>query len=157
MGRVRVRWRGVGKVAAVLIAGLVALQVLPGLLKPPEAPPLAADVGLPRVSVPHEPAVEIHEPAQASKPPKVKPEPRRSNGLSAATAVIGTTPRRHKPRRREPRGDLFSHTERKSPAPPPPAPPPPPEPPPYVPPPAPEPPPNPPPPPTDGSVEFAPH
>jgi negative regulator of sigma E activity len=152
MGRVRVQWRSVGQVAAALAVGLAALQVLPELLKPPEAPPLAADVGLPRVPVPREQAVEIGAPRA-----KPQPKPRPSQGLSAATAVIGTAPRRHKPKRRDPSGDLLSHTERKSPDPPPPSPPPATQPPPYVPPAAPEPAPEPPPPPTDGSVEFAPH
>ena len=36
--------------ALVAVAALLALQLLPALLKPPEPPPLAADVGLPRVS-----------------------------------------------------------------------------------------------------------
>jgi hypothetical protein len=48
MGGVRVRWRSVGKVAALAAGGLIALQALPGLLRAPEPPPLAADVGLPR-------------------------------------------------------------------------------------------------------------
>lgn len=161
MGRVRVQWRSVAKVAAALAAGLAALQVLPALLKAPEAPPLASDVGLPRLHVPREPAVEIREPKRR---PKRQPKLRRSDDISAATATIGTTPQ-NRPRRRGRRGrrgELPSHTGRKSPAaPPPPAF----EPPPYVPPPepppapepAPAPAPQPTPPPTDGSVEFAPH
>src|SRR6478735_492685 len=49
MRGVRVRWAGAAKVAALAIAALVALQTLPELLKPPAPPPLAEDVGLPRV------------------------------------------------------------------------------------------------------------
>jgi len=159
----RVRWRSAGRVAAVAAVGLSALQVLPGLLKPPQAPPLAADVGLPRPVPAREPAVEIREP---EPDPRRAAPPRRAHGRSPATAVIGTTPRRRHPKRTPDRGrvDLPSHREKKSTERPDPAPAAP-EPPPYVPapqpPPAPEfvpvPAPEPAPPPTDGSVEFAPH
>lgn len=146
-----------GKGAVALAAGLVALQVLPGLLRPPQAPPLAADVGLPRVAGAERELV-IRE-AEPKPRPQPKPKPLRAHGLSAATAVIGTKPRRRVPKRRP--VESLSHTERKSPAPSQPVPTPAPEPPPYAPPPEPEPvpapAPDPPPPPSDGSVEFAPH
>src|ERR1044072_4332135 len=44
----RVRWGAAVKGAALIVAALLALQALPGLLKPPDPPPLPADVGLPR-------------------------------------------------------------------------------------------------------------
>lgn len=139
----RIRWRSVGKLAAALAVGVAALQLLPGLLTPPQAPPLAADVGLPQTPAPREPAVEIHAPRRT---PGGKPRPRPSHGVAAATAVIGTTPRRHQPKRRNGRVELPDPPAAPTPY----APPPPPEPPPA---PAPEPPP----PPDDGSLEFAPH
>src|SRR6476659_744087 len=46
----RVRWELVAKGAAVVVAGLVALQLVPALLKPPAPEPLPADVGLSRVA-----------------------------------------------------------------------------------------------------------
>src|SRR5919106_916856 len=47
----RVRWSAAAKGALLVGSGLLALFALPGLLKPPEPPPLPADVGLPRVAV----------------------------------------------------------------------------------------------------------
>ncbi len=166
-----------GKVVAVGIAGLAALQLLPDLLEPPGAPPLAADVGLPRVSA-REREIVIREtvgrPRRVDLLPDVREQvdnphlPQRSRGISPATAVIGTTPRRRQPVRKRAKRcghvRLLPACERKSarrPEPPTPTP----EPTPYVSPPppapapepAPAPAPEPPPPPGDGSVEFAPH
>jgi len=162
----------VAKVALAAAVGLLGLQALPALLRPPEAPPLAADVGLPRARA-DEAELVIRE---ADPRPRSRPRPRRSRGLSAATAVIGTTPRRHQPRQRDRGGKPHPNAGRKGPRrsrPIPPAPPPPPAPAPYEPPPqpppdppptlepvpapAPAPAPQPAPPPSDGSVEFAPH
>src|SRR5882724_1839293 len=50
MGRVRIRWRGVARAAAIVLVGLIALRLLPGFLRAPEPPPLAADVGLPKAT-----------------------------------------------------------------------------------------------------------
>ena len=50
MAGVRIRWRGVARVAAVVLVALIALRLLPGLLRAPEPPPLGADVGLPRAT-----------------------------------------------------------------------------------------------------------
>jgi len=47
----RVRWRAVAKGAAIALGGLLAVQLAPKLLKPPEPPPVPADVGLPHVAV----------------------------------------------------------------------------------------------------------
>jgi len=159
MGRVRIRWRGLAKVAVVALAGLAALQVLPALLAPPSPPPLASDVGLPRIPASQEPAVVIREP-RPEPPPKPRPRQRPSLSSAAGTAVIGTTPRRRHPDRGR-QGDSPSHTWSKPPQPPALAP----DPPPYVPPPAPEPvapvpvspAPEAAPAAGDGSVEFAPH
>src|SRR4029077_3917251 len=45
----RVRWQLAAKGAAVVVAVLLALQLVPSLLKPPAPEPLPADVGLPQV------------------------------------------------------------------------------------------------------------
>jgi hypothetical protein len=50
MAGVRIRWRGVARVAAIVLVALVALRLLPGLLRAPEPPPLAGDVGLPKAA-----------------------------------------------------------------------------------------------------------
>ena len=51
VGRVRIRWRASAKVAAVARRRPARrCRLLPALLKPPEPPPLDADVGLPRVA-----------------------------------------------------------------------------------------------------------
>ncbi|MGE0066747.1 MAG: hypothetical protein AB7T48_05275 [Solirubrobacterales bacterium] len=167
MGAIRVRWRGVGKVAGLAAAAVVGLNVLPGAFAAPQAPPLAPDVGLAGVAgTSGAPPVIVRE-AEAEPEParkrRPKPKPRPSRGVAPASAVIGTTPRRHElepeARRRCPNGDLASVCEPKSP--PAPAPPPPsPAPEPVVPAPPSEPVPVPAPPqpaPEDGSMEFAPH
>lgn len=46
----RIRWVGIAKGAVILAAVLLTLQVLPDLLRPPQPPPLEADVGLPRIT-----------------------------------------------------------------------------------------------------------
>jgi len=144
---VRVRWAGTWKVAAVAVGLLIAVQALPVLMRPPQPPPLAKDVGLPPVM----PA------AEESPPPNLRFEtdaerPKGTTGM-AATGVISSTPR---PRQRRERRQIV----RPSPAPQPPvSATPPAEPVPYEPPtppiapPAPAPPPA---PPGDGSEEFAP-
>ena len=50
VGTVRIHWQTVGKLAAAAAVALLGLQLLPGLLRAPEPPPLDADVGLPRVA-----------------------------------------------------------------------------------------------------------
>lgn len=45
----RFRWSAAAKGIVLAVAGLAALQVLPPLLRPAQAPPLPADVGLPPV------------------------------------------------------------------------------------------------------------
>lgn len=49
MAGLRIRWRAVGRVAAILAVGLIALRLVPTLLRAPEPPPLSRDVGLPKV------------------------------------------------------------------------------------------------------------
>jgi len=147
MRGIRIRWAGAAKVAAIAIAALIALQALPALLKPPAPPPLAGDVGLPRV-VPRDAEPEPHQ-ILAPKRPKVdavrkKPTQGRE-AVGVAAAVISSEPRRH------------NHVQAES------SPvatqPPTPEPPSYAPPPVPVPAPPPPAPApvSDGSEEFAPH
>jgi hypothetical protein len=46
MDRSRIRWQNVGRLAAGAVAGGALLFVAPGLLDPPDPPPLPADVGL---------------------------------------------------------------------------------------------------------------
>lgn len=105
MGQLRIRWGWLARGAGVLAGGLVALQVLPGVLAPPEAPPLAADVGLPRVGqegrgeiVPREQEVRTPDTRPVPKS-RSAPKPRSSRGVSAATAIIGSTPRHEGPGR----------------------------------------------------------
>jgi hypothetical protein len=144
---VRIRWRGVARVAAILVVGLLALRLLPGFLRAPEPPPLGADVGLPKAT----PAIEVPAPdgqRRRSRPQKSRPRP--VEDAAASRAVIGSK-RQHRvskiakpPARPEPKLES--------------SPPPVPE---YVPPVIPEPIPPPPPAPRstpgDGSQEFAPH
>jgi len=135
VGTVRIRWSGVGKIAIVAVAALLALQTLPGLLRPPQPPPLGEDVGLPQVPPPTEP------------PPKLRFEspPVEDKGTtgSARRDVISSRPRKKRPK---PKVETMPAPA----APPPPVS--------YEPPasPLPVPPPPPPAPPGDGSEEFAP-
>jgi hypothetical protein len=165
MGDVRIRWRGVAKVAAIALVGLLAVRLLPSLLRAPEPPPVAADVGLPKAT----PVTDVPRPAgttRATDVPRPARHPRKRRRPSrqrrsrphkvrdapAAKAVIGSK-RRHRVAAR-PAHDLQKVTEST----PPPAPR-------YVPPPIPEaaperlPEPSPAPrsTPGDGSQEFAPH
>jgi hypothetical protein len=177
MAGVRIRWRGVARAAAIVVVGLIALRLLPGLLRAPEPPPLAADVGLPRAkpaASESEPvrAVVKREPEQPRRRPKrqrrkSKPRPTKPKRMvrtvadePASKAVIGT----RRTRRRHPHRKARRHQQQAA-APPAPvesAPAAVPE---YVPPPPsepaqvplPEPPPTPPAAPGDGSEEFAPH
>jgi len=73
MRGVRVRWASAAKVAAIAVAALVALQALPALLKPPEPPPLAPDVGLPRI-VPVERAPKPVPKKQRSQTDGIRPK-----------------------------------------------------------------------------------
>jgi hypothetical protein len=63
----------VAKLAAIAVGAFAALQVLPALLRPPQPPPLEADVGLPRVGATREP-VRGGEPAP--RPEASPPKPR---------------------------------------------------------------------------------
>jgi hypothetical protein len=127
-----------GKGAVLAVGALLALQVLPSLLKAPQAPPLAPDVGLPREAVATRASAQrprvrapLRQPRRPEAPPTVK-----DMAQAVRTKQEATPPPVPPPS-------------------PPPVPPAPPEPTP-VPPPAP-PPPEPAPPANDGSVEFAPH
>jgi hypothetical protein len=163
MGAVRIRWRGVARVAAIVLFGLVAVRLLPGLLRAPEPPPLAADVGLPKVAPVVAPVADA-APHTRTRPrrPRRKPHPRPVRDAPAASAVIGS---HRKPRIERHREHLKRRSHKPLPAaakapespPPPPheyAPPPAPAP---IPEPLPEPEPAPAPTPDDGSEEFAPH
>ncbi len=109
MAGLRIRWRGVGRVAAIVALGLIAVRLVPGLLSTPEPPPLAADVGLPKGTVvTEEPATK--KVAVASRPrhrrraakavresrPRVVPDG------PASTAVMGTE-RRHRRAKKAPK------------------------------------------------------
>jgi hypothetical protein len=113
MAGVRIRWRGVARVAAILVVGLVALRLLPGFLQAPEPPPLAADVGLPKATpvteVPRggaaEPEADVprrravahpREGRRRSRPQKSHPRPVRD--APASSAVIGSN-REHRVRK----------------------------------------------------------
>jgi hypothetical protein len=165
MAGVRIRWRGVARVAAILVVGVLALRLLPGFLRAPEPPPLAADVGLPKAApvteVPRggaaKPVTDVPRRRAAARPRKErrrsrpqKSHPHRVSDAPASRAVIGSK-RKHRVRRvvKPP-----SHPEPKPESSPPPVPE-------YVPPvipePIPQPSPAPPSTPGDGSQEFAPH
>jgi len=155
MAGVRIRWRGVARVAAIIVVGLFVLRLLPGFLRAPEPPPLAADVGLPKATPVTEaprgraakPATDVPERRAADRPRKERrrSRPRAVRDAPASTAVIGS-----KKNHSHPKKVVES------------APPPVPE---YLPPsvpeavpePLPQPPPAPPSTPGDGSQEFAPH
>lgn len=103
MAGVRIRWRGVAKVAAIALVGLVAARLAPGFLRAPEPPPLGADVGLPQAEVPREGAAEraTRVPRGAGTKPVTGVPGRRAAGRAAAR------PRKHRqrphPRRSRPR------------------------------------------------------
>ncbi|HWO83021.1 MAG TPA: hypothetical protein VNM38_04435 [Solirubrobacterales bacterium] len=152
MRGVRVRWAGIWKVAAVVAALLLSLQALPALLRPPEPPPLGADVGLPRVVPAPEEPPPPEPPSRRRRLEKHRKRAKGAEGL-AAVDVISSRPRPKPPHRHRRRPRFKPAPEQ----PPPPAAPP--EQVPYEPPPAPGPPPVPAPPPApagDGSEEFAP-
>jgi hypothetical protein len=97
MGRVQVRWSVLAKMALVVVIALLALRLLPTLLRPPAPPPLAADVGLPAVEIQH----ELHEPEPKLEPaatPKrrvphpLKPERRRQKRKPAPSPAPVTAP-----------------------------------------------------------------
>jgi hypothetical protein len=148
---VRIRWRGVARVAAIVLVALLVLRLLPGLLHAPEPPPLGADVGLPKARpvrvVPH----VVRQTKEA--PRKEVPHPRKSvSDAPASTAKIGTSTRRrvrHHHHRQKPKPKRSPPPESTPEYVPPPAPQ-------AVPEPLPEPPPAPPSTPGDGSQEFAP-
>jgi hypothetical protein len=63
MGEIRIRWRGVAKVAAIALVGLLAVRLLPTFLRAPEPPPLSADVGLPKAG----PVTDVPRPAATAR------------------------------------------------------------------------------------------
>jgi len=135
------------KLAGAGALALFALQALPHLLRPPEPPPLAADVGLPRVISAAEPSGSgPHRPPLPE--PRIKRSPVRS-GVGPAEVVIASEPRPKRHRRPRavavpaPPAPPVAATAEPPPAPTP-VPPPPPAPGPSA-------------PPSDGSEEFAPH
>jgi hypothetical protein len=151
---VRIRWRGVARVAAFAVVGVVALRLVPSLLQAPEPPPIPANVGLPKARP------TVREPEPPPRPRQTKPHRRPVPDEPAATAEIGTRTRHHRKHQRRPHAR--EHREKTVEM----APPPTPE---YVPQPSPEPAPEPVPAPLpepspaprsvpgDGSQEFAPH
>ena len=92
MAGIRIRWRGVARVAAIVVVALIALRLLPGLLRAPEPPPLAADVGLPRVTpvsdVPRRGAAELapHARRHRADRPREQRRPHRRRVRSRPTA-----------------------------------------------------------------------
>ena len=96
---IRIRWKALGKGVALAVAGLLALQVLPALLKPPEPPPLGADVGLPRVAVEAEPAPRPTAPAGAARTQAAPAQLARSRDL---TTKVSSNPKSHRHRKPHP-------------------------------------------------------
>jgi len=111
---VRIRWRGVARAAAIVVVALLAVRLLPGLLRAPEPPPLGRDVGLPRAkpAAARRAVAAKPRPAVAKPPPKSsklaaperarrsRPKPVAVPDAAASTARIGTRGRR--PKRRHP-------------------------------------------------------
>jgi len=172
VGGLRIHWMTLGKGVALAGVGLLALQVLPGLLKPPAPPPLAGDVGLPRVQIDREAGVKAPSQAEASGPatPKLRrrqhlPKLPGHPGLRGGKISSKPAPHRHPRKKRRkakqaPAAEaLPTKTASPTPSPPPvPSPPSTPEPPPAPSSaPSPAPPPEPSSPAEDGSAEFAPH
>jgi hypothetical protein len=105
MAGVRIRWRGVARVAAIVLVALLAVRLLPGFLRAPEPPPLAANVGLPRAEPVEAPGGGAARPGSKTlrrgAAPPVTDVPRRRPSPAA------THPRKHRrrprPRRSRPR------------------------------------------------------
>jgi hypothetical protein len=94
MAGVRIRWRGVARVAAIVAVGLIALSIVPSLLHAPAAPPLGRDVGLPRAR----PATSRPVRVVREKPRRREKRPARRRSVPdapAATGKIGTRTRHH--------------------------------------------------------------
>lgn len=155
MGAIRIRWRALGKVAAIAVAAVAVLQALPKLLQPPAPAPLARDVGLQGIEVERRPAKRVEFLSHTeSKSPRRRPR------ASLPPDVISSVPhRRAKPQKT--REASQPQPRRNSPKPsgssPPAASPTPESPPPATASPVPIEAPPPPEPPSDGSEEFAPH
>ncbi len=104
MAGMRIRWRGVARVGAIVLIAVIALRLVPGLLRTPEPPPVPADVGLPKAAAGTPPSI-VPPRAEAKKRAR-RSVPRRRRGsagesrpasrgeASAASAVIGTRARR---------------------------------------------------------------
>jgi hypothetical protein len=110
MAEVRIRWRGVAKVAAIALVGLLGVRLLPTFLRAPEPPPLSADVGLPKAA----PVTDVPRPAadprkRRQRPHRRRSRPRKVRDAPAAKAVIGSK-RRHRVAA-EPARDAKSATE----------------------------------------------
>jgi hypothetical protein len=89
---VRIRWRGVARLAAIVVVGLIALRSVPALLHAPVPPPLGRDVGLPKA--------KSRASRPLARPKRPKPHRRSVPDAPAATVRIGTGIRhRHKRRR----------------------------------------------------------
>lgn len=136
----RVRWTFVAKSAAILAGLLLAIQLVPELLKPPPPEPLPADVGLPRVKVDRSPIRNLGREA-AGRWPMRRAES--AEGKPRSRHPVDPGPRSRAERKQGPsprRQDPPAATPEPEPAPEPSPPPPPPPPPPL----------------DDGSMEFAP-
>jgi hypothetical protein len=94
---VRIRWRGVARVAAIVLVALLVLRLLPALLHAPEPPPLGADVGLPKAKPAHVVPRVVRETGDVPRPRKTVPD------APAATARIGARTRRSERPHRRPR------------------------------------------------------
>jgi hypothetical protein len=93
MAGFRIRWRGVAKVAAIALVGLLAVRLLPGFLRAPEPPPLSADVGLPKAA----PVTDVPRPAGTAsttdKPQSARTAPKTDAPRPTGTAQVTDVPR----------------------------------------------------------------
>jgi neural Wiskott-Aldrich syndrome protein len=92
MDRSRIRWRNVGRLAAGVAGGGVLLIVGPGLLDPPEPPPLPADVGL--ATGASEAVATFGEPPMAAEATPPEPERRTRHRREKPTEAQGAAPGR---------------------------------------------------------------
>jgi hypothetical protein len=103
MGPIRIRWRSAARIGGFALAGLIVLKLLPGLLEPPDPPPLAADVGLPRgvgkqVEVRLEPVEkeqDLSKDRRRRKHPRLREPLRRTEKKQVGEVEPAPRPQRH--------------------------------------------------------------
>lgn len=101
MDRTRIRWRNAARIGAGLAAAGGLALVVPGLLGPPEAPPLPADVGLATGTAKPLELVEPPDPPQTSRGRPTRTRTRDPGHRPPAPAEARSSPTRESPERGE--------------------------------------------------------